>query len=34
VVGAIAAEVMAQAIVKAIKNTESLFKLKSYKDLF
>jgi len=34
VVGAIAAEVMARAIVKAIKNTESLFKLKSYKDLF
>jgi L-aminopeptidase/D-esterase-like protein len=33
VVGAIAAEVMARAIVKAIKNTESLFKLKSYKDL-
>jgi L-aminopeptidase/D-esterase-like protein len=34
VVGAIAAEVMARAIIKAIKNTESLFKLKSYKDLF
>jgi len=34
VVGSIAAEVMARAIVKAIKNTESLFKLKSYKDLF
>ncbi|MGB2783254.1 MAG: P1 family peptidase [Atribacterota bacterium] len=34
VVGAIAAEVMARAIVKAIKNTESLFKLKCYKDLF
>ncbi|MES0341590.1 MAG: P1 family peptidase, partial [Candidatus Humimicrobiaceae bacterium] len=34
VVGAIAAEVMARAIVKAVKNTESLFKLKSYKDLF
>lgn len=34
VVGVIAAEVMARAIVKAIKNTESLFKLKSYKDLF
>ena len=34
VVGAITAEVMARAIVKAIKNTESLFKLKSYKDLF
>lgn len=34
VVGAIAAEVMTRAIVKAIKNTESLFKLKSYKDLF
>ena len=34
VVGAIAAEVMARAIVKAIKNTESLFKLKSYKVLF
>jgi len=34
VVGAIAAEVMARAIVKAIKNTESLFNLKSYKDLF
>ncbi|PKP55062.1 peptidase S58, partial [Candidatus Atribacteria bacterium HGW-Atribacteria-1] len=33
VVGAIAAEIMARAIVKAIKNTESLFKLKSYKDL-
>jgi len=33
-VGAIATEVMARAIVKAIKNTESLFKLKSYKDLF
>ncbi|HER24146.1 MAG TPA: peptidase S58 family protein [Candidatus Atribacteria bacterium] len=34
VVGAIAAEVMARAIVKAVKNTESLFKLKSYKDIF
>jgi L-aminopeptidase/D-esterase-like protein len=34
VVGSIAAEVMARAIVKAVKNTESLFKLKSYKDLF
>ncbi len=34
VVGAIAAEVMARAIAKAIKNTESLFKLKSYKDFF
>ena len=34
VVGAIAAEVMARAIVKAIKNTRSLFKLKSYQDLF
>jgi L-aminopeptidase/D-esterase-like protein len=34
VVGAIATEVMARAIIKAIKNTESLFKLKSYKDLF
>jgi L-aminopeptidase/D-esterase-like protein len=34
VVGIIAAEVMARAIIKAIKNTESLFKLKSYKDLF
>ena len=34
VAGAIAAEVMARAIVKAIKNTEPLFKLKSYKDLF
>ena len=34
VVGAIAAAVMARAIIKAIKNTESLFKLKSYKDLF
>jgi len=33
IVGAIAAEVMARAIVKAIKNTESLFGLKSYKDL-
>lgn len=34
VVGAIAAEVMANAIINAIKNTESLFGLKSYKDLF
>ena len=34
IVGAIAAEVMARAIVKAVKNTESLFKLKSYQDLF
>lgn len=34
VVGAIAAEVMARAIVKSIKNTESLFKFKSHKDLF
>jgi len=34
VVGANAAKVKARAIVKAIKNTESLFKLKSYKDLF
>jgi len=34
VVGAIAAEVMARAIVKAIKNTKSLFRLKSYQDLF
>ena len=34
VVGAIAAEVMARAIVKAIKNTKSLFNLKSCKDLF
>jgi L-aminopeptidase/D-esterase-like protein len=34
VVGAIAAEVMARAIVKAIKNTESLYGLLSYQDLF
>jgi len=33
-VGAIAAEVMARAIIKAVKNTESLFGLKSYRDLF
>ena len=34
VVGAIAAEVMARAIVKAVKNAEPLFGLKSYQDLF
>ena len=33
VVGAIAAEVMALAIVKAVKSTESLYGLLSYKDL-
>ncbi|MBA7552203.1 putative aminopeptidase [subsurface metagenome] len=33
VVGAIAAEVMAWAIVKAIKNAESLYGLLSYQDL-
>lgn len=33
VVGAIAAEVMARAIVKAVKSAESLFGLLSYKDL-
>lgn len=33
VVGAIGAEVMARAIVKAVKNTESLYGLLSYKDL-
>jgi len=33
VVGAIAAEVMARAIVKAVKSTESLYGLLSYKDL-
>jgi L-aminopeptidase/D-esterase-like protein len=33
VVGAIAAEVMAWAIVKAVKSTESLYGLLSYKDL-
>jgi len=33
VVGAIAADVMAGAIVKAVKNTESLFGLLGYKDL-
>jgi len=34
VVGAIAAEVMARAIVKAVKNAEPSFGLKSYQDLF
>jgi L-aminopeptidase/D-esterase-like protein len=33
VVGAIGAEVMARAIVKAVKSTESLYGLLSYKDL-
>jgi len=33
VVGAIAAEVMTRAIVNAIKNTKSLFGLKSYRDI-
>ena len=34
VVGAIATEVMARAIVKAVKNTESLYGLLSYRELF
>ena len=34
VVGALAAEVMARAIVKAVKNAESLYGLLCYKDLF
>jgi L-aminopeptidase/D-esterase-like protein len=34
VVGAITAEVMARAIVKAVKSAESLYKLLSYRDLF
>ncbi|MDD5016344.1 MAG: P1 family peptidase [Atribacterota bacterium] len=34
VVGAIAAEVMARAIVKAVKSAESLYGLLSYQDLF
>ncbi len=34
VVGSIAAEVMAQAIVKAVKNTEPLYGLPSYQNLF
>jgi len=33
VVGTIAADVMARAVVKAIKSADSLFKIKSYKDL-
>ncbi len=33
VVGAIAAEVMAKAIINAVKNAESLFGLKSYRDI-
>jgi len=33
VVGAITAEVMARAIVKAVKSTESLYGLKCYKNL-
>lgn len=33
-VGILAAEVMAQAVVKAVKNTEPLYGLLSYKDLF
>jgi L-aminopeptidase/D-esterase-like protein len=34
VIGAIAAEVMARAIVKAVKNTEPIYGLLSHKDLF
>jgi len=34
VVGAIASEVIARAVVKAIKNTESLYGLPSYRDLY